>query len=164
MLTFSNLISFVRLPLAFLFLQQNSQLRALAILLAMLTDAVDGYLARKSKSTSKFGAILDPVMDKLFVYFVLSIFIIEKDLNLWQVFSILSRDVALFIFAVYLTASLKWGKVHWQAFFWGKISTVCQFLLLLVLTFKVPIPFFIYLVFIVFGILTLRDLFKKSLN
>ena len=35
--------------------------------LAAITDWLDGYLARKLKQTSKFGAFLDPVADKLIV-------------------------------------------------------------------------------------------------
>ena len=35
--------------------------------LAAMTDWLDGYLARKLKQTSKFGAFLDPVADKLIV-------------------------------------------------------------------------------------------------
>ena len=34
---------------------------------AAVTDWLDGYLARKLKQTSKFGAFLDPVADKLIV-------------------------------------------------------------------------------------------------
>ena len=33
----------------------------------MFTDSIDGYIARRSKSVSRFGAILDPAMDKFFV-------------------------------------------------------------------------------------------------
>lgn len=40
---------------------------AIAFVLAALTDLLDGYLARKLKQTTKFGAFLDPVADKIMV-------------------------------------------------------------------------------------------------
>ena len=39
----------------------------------MATDSLDGYLARKYHKTSQFGAFLDPLMDKFFVFFAVSI-------------------------------------------------------------------------------------------
>ncbi|MFP4154865.1 MAG: CDP-diacylglycerol--glycerol-3-phosphate 3-phosphatidyltransferase [Halothiobacillaceae bacterium] len=40
---------------------------ALLFLLAAVTDALDGYLARRLNQQSRFGAFLDPVADKLIV-------------------------------------------------------------------------------------------------
>ena len=78
MFTASNSLSFIRAPLAFLFLQENPTLRMLAVLLAMITDMTDGHLARRSQSTSRFGAILDPAMDKFFVYFAMMTLLLEN--------------------------------------------------------------------------------------
>ena len=77
MFTLSNVLSLVRGPLAFLFLIDRIDVRAGVILAAILTDCVDGYLARRYKYTTRLGAILDPVMDKFFVLFVLSILFYE---------------------------------------------------------------------------------------
>jgi CDP-diacylglycerol---glycerol-3-phosphate 3-phosphatidyltransferase len=46
--------------------------------LAGITDYLDGYLARKLKQTSNFGAFLDPVADKLIVATAL-VLLVEKD-------------------------------------------------------------------------------------
>ncbi|MFA5249968.1 MAG: CDP-alcohol phosphatidyltransferase family protein, partial [Parachlamydiales bacterium] len=82
MLTLPNLLSFMRAPLALLFLQKNIPLRLLALVAAMLSDFFDGYLARKKQTISRFGSVLDPAMDKFFVYFTLSIFYFEGNLRL----------------------------------------------------------------------------------
>ncbi len=65
-LNFSNVLSLSRALFAFAFLQENAMIRVLAIALAMLSDFLDGYLARRQKTASQFGAILDPIMDKIF--------------------------------------------------------------------------------------------------
>lgn len=43
---------------------------AACLILASLTDLFDGHLARKWKVVSKFGAMADPLMDKVFYLFV----------------------------------------------------------------------------------------------
>jgi len=66
MLTLSNALTFLRAPLALLFLSEVTALRIGAIIIAMVTDGIDGYLARRNSSVTKLGAILDPIMDKFF--------------------------------------------------------------------------------------------------
>ena len=50
--------------------------------LAGLTDALDGYVARKYQLTTPFGAFLDPVADKLMVAVALAL-LIENHSDLW---------------------------------------------------------------------------------
>jgi len=57
-------------------------LSCLLFTIAGITDWLDGYLARKWKTESRFGAFLDPVADKLLVATVL-ILIVEFDATPW---------------------------------------------------------------------------------
>lgn len=50
----------------------------LVFVLAALTDWLDGYIARSMQQTSKFGAFLDPVADKLLVVTALILIISES--------------------------------------------------------------------------------------
>lgn len=49
--------------------------------LACLTDWLDGYLARSLSQTSKLGAFLDPVADKLIVAIALVLLVGERELS-----------------------------------------------------------------------------------
>ncbi len=54
-------------PLGFFILQQNYQWALATALLAGVTDALDGLLARRLGALSRFGAALDPIADKVLV-------------------------------------------------------------------------------------------------
>ena len=47
--------------------QSSNLYAAIVFFIAALTDLLDGYIARRYKITSKFGAFLDPVADKIMV-------------------------------------------------------------------------------------------------
>jgi len=161
-MSLSNSISLLRAPLALLFLQDNVILRVIAVILAMITDSIDGYLARRYNSISKFGAILDPAMDKFFVYFVLMILLLEGQVHLWQALTMLSRDFALCIYGIYLTISNRWSLLEWKAIRWGKITTALQFIVLIGLTLSVNFPVYVYGAFVVFGILAFLELLQSK--
>ncbi|MCE3269044.1 MAG: CDP-diacylglycerol--glycerol-3-phosphate 3-phosphatidyltransferase, partial [Burkholderiales bacterium] len=60
-------VSVYYLPDALLSMPSKNFIGALIFSLAALTDYFDGYLARKLKQESSFGAFLDPVADKAIV-------------------------------------------------------------------------------------------------
>lgn len=158
-LTFSNIISLLRGPLAFLFLVDNPVYRSLAIVLAMLTDSLDGYLARRYQTTSRLGAILDPLMDKFFVCFITVILLYENRLLPWQALTLLSRDFAVLLFGLYIALKGSWSKFEFRSIWCGKITTTLQFFVLLALTFHFTIPFYVFIIFIVLGFLALGELY-----
>lgn len=69
---------------------------AIAIFLAAsLTDILDGYIARRRNQVSKFGALFDPIADKLLVSAAL-IALVEKHLApAWAVVVILGREFVI---------------------------------------------------------------------
>ena len=162
MFTLSNLLSFIRAPLALMFLQKNITLRLLAVVIAMISDCIDGYLARKNKSVSNFGAILDPAMDKFFVYFVLSVFYIEGSMKLWEGLTLLSRDFALCIYGLYILCFKKFSDSEVKAIRWGKITTAMQFVIIIAVTAHLKFSSNIYFIFVILGILSLIELFQRT--
>lgn len=160
MLTASNSLSFIRAPLAFLFLQESSTLRILAIVLAMITDSIDGYLARRSQSVSRFGAILDPTMDKFFVYFAMTVLFLESRIAPWEMAAMLSRDFFLCLYGVLMIAAGRWKTIVFRAIRWGKVTTALQFIVLLGLVLDIAFPWYIYASFIIMGWLAFLELFQ----
>ena len=160
MITLSNSLTFLRAPLALLFLCTSAPLRLVAIGLAMLTDSVDGYLARRWCATSRFGAILDPIMDKFFVIFALAIFLQEGQIDVYQALATISRDFFLCAFGLYLGLSGRWQTFECKAIRWGKVSTALQFLILLGLTLGLTFSWLVYGFFILFGVLAFFELCK----
>jgi phosphatidylglycerophosphate synthase len=126
----------------------------------MFTDCLDGYIARKRRTTSQLGAVLDPIMDKFFVFFVLSILFQENQISLWQVCAMLSRDFFLCIFALYLSLFHLWDNYKYKSIWWGKINTSLQFFLLMGLTLGFSIPSAVYTLFILTGCLAFIQLLK----
>ena len=74
MLNLPNVLTLIRLGLIPVFIilfywptDMSNFYAAIVFVVAALTDLLDGYLARKLKLTTKFGAFLDPVADKIIV-------------------------------------------------------------------------------------------------
>ena len=61
-----------------------------------ITDYLDGLIARKTKNTSNFGKMLDPIADKLFVVLILITFISDSMLlgiHLIPAYLIIAREI-----------------------------------------------------------------------
>ena len=163
MFNLSNSLSLLRAPLAFLFLFENATVRLIAILLAMITDSIDGYLARKWHTATRFGAVLDPAMDKFFVVVCFGAYFRNTIRSLARVDDDLSRFCTLSIWTL-LKSLGNWPSYEFRAIRWGKITTALQFVVLIALTLGFSIPWYLYGAFVAFAVLALIELFqfKKS--
>ena len=76
------------------------------IIIIVLTDFLDGYVARKAEGITNFGKLIDPVADKICMMVVLIYLIISYKLPFLLFFLILGiRDIFLIIIGVYLMFS-----------------------------------------------------------
>ena len=123
--TIPNALSFLRLPLAVLFvLTASNAWRATIIVAAAISDGVDGWLARRLGQDRGPGRILDPITDKLFVLVALATLTARAELSMWMLLLMLARDLYTTCAYVVLKA-LDWHvlfKARWS----GKAVTVLQ--------------------------------------
>jgi cardiolipin synthase len=99
-LTIPNLLSIARLfgvPLfLWLLLGPHADGWALVVLaLSGVTDWADGVLARKLNQTSKLGAVLDPLVDRLYILATLLGLVLRHVIPLWLALLIVGRDLVL---------------------------------------------------------------------
>jgi len=158
MLTVPNLVSLLRIPLAFVFFQHNLVLRILAVLLALVSDGVDGFLARRFKQTTRLGTFLDPFTDRFFVIVAVAVLFTENQLATWKIVAMFSRDIAILLFAFYLLVRGRIGEYYLRAIWCGKLSTVLQLIVLLSLLVSIAVPDFVFMILIGLGVLALMEL------
>ena len=65
----------------------------------LLTDAFDGYIAKRLNERTELGLILDPVCDKITTLALLLILVKYYDFPLWMLLIIISKDLAILIFS-----------------------------------------------------------------
>ncbi len=97
---------------------------ALAVfLLAALTDTIDGWAARRWQGVTPFGAMADPLADKLLIVGALVSLAIVGDAPWWVVAVVTAREVAVTALRVVV---VRRAGVVVPASPWGKLKTVSQ--------------------------------------
>ncbi|HXF28836.1 MAG TPA: CDP-alcohol phosphatidyltransferase family protein [Chlamydiales bacterium] len=153
-----TILSFLRFPLALLLFIQDPIIRLLAIIAALVTDVLDGFLARRWKATSKLGTLIDPASDKCFVMLALWVFFHEGRLQPGQLIAFLGRDISLLLFSCWLWLKGDWKSYTIASFFCGKVVTAMQFITLIGLCLDWPIPSIFFIVMALFGAASFAEL------
>ena len=104
-------------------------LAAVVFVLASITDALDGWIARRQKSVSTFGKLMDPLADKLLVTAALVSLVSLDRVSAWVAMVIIAREFAV---TGLRQLAMEHGEVI-PASIWGKIKTVAQVAMVLVL-------------------------------
>ena len=106
--------------------------------LASLTDLFDGKIARKYHLVTNFGKFMDPIADKLLTHTAFIMFVSLGELNVFYGIIFIARE---FIVSGLRLVAVEQGIVI-AAGMSGKVKTVLQMILVMLLTLKLPGPVF----------------------
>jgi len=133
-------------------------------IIACLTDALDGFIARKYHLITNFGKFADPLADKLLVCSALICFVELKLVPAWIIIIIIARE---FIISGFRLVASDNGVVI-AASYWGKFKTTAQMIMCILLivnfnnvAFNVLEQIFIYLSLIL-TVVSLVDYLYKN--
>jgi len=144
-----NILTTLRLilavPICLLILDRNYSTVLWIAFIAGLSDAADGWLARKLDALTRFGAIADPLSDKALLVSAYVAFAIVGLVPVWVAAIIIVRDVVIIIGAI----AYHWwfGRYEVTPSFWGKTSTCVQIIYALILLTHQVYPIFPTLIF-----------------
>lgn len=99
---------------------------------ASVTDALDGHIARRDNLITDFGKFMDPLADKILVNAALICFVQLNLLAAWIVVVIISRE---FLVSGFRMLAAKKG-ITIAANIWGKLKTVSQMILVILILLK----------------------------
>lgn len=104
--TIPNLLSILRilliLPIALLIWHNNLSLVLLLVVIAVITDFLDGIIARRLNQISEWGKVLDPLADKLAIGAILIVLYLKHLVPLWLVVIVVGRDLAIVLAGLFL--------------------------------------------------------------
>ena len=106
---------------------QNPLLAMAIFLIAAITDALDGHLARKNNQVTTFGKFLDPIADKLLVFSALLLFVEVGQAPVWVAMLVIARE--LLVTGLRILAIDK--KIIIPAGISGKVKTMVQIIAVL---------------------------------
>lgn len=116
-------------------------------IIASLTDALDGHIARKYNLITNFGKFMDPLADKLLVTSTMIALIVMKDsvvpLKAWVVILIIARE---FFMTGFRTIAMEKNVVI-SAGNSGKLKTIFQMLMIIFLLLNINNKVFINLTY-----------------
>jgi phosphatidylglycerophosphate synthase len=123
-----NIVSSSRVVLAAAFVAfRSTDVRLGLVCAAGVTDFLDGYLARRGKWTSRWGALIDPIADRVFALTAVSAFLFDGSLSTVGYFVMISRDIMTAV-GFLVARVISWLRpVQFKARLSGKIVTALQF-------------------------------------
>jgi cardiolipin synthase len=130
-LTVPNQLTFLRMAFLPLFLSlviYDHYILALAVLLlAGVSDGLDGLLARKLNQRTVLGAYLDPIADKMLLSSSFLVLSLKGKILWWLTILVLTRDLTLLVGAAVIILVV--GYRRFPPTIYGKMTTAAQIIL-----------------------------------
>ena len=134
----------------------------------MISDLVDGYIARTRYQKTKAGAMLDPLADK---FLLISAFICLYEVGdglhgirfpVWLVVAVISRDVILLLGSMII--HLVQGELKIEPTIWGKATTFFQIIAVLGILLQIKISAYIWPVTLIFTVISGLDYVRGGIK
>lgn len=97
------------------------------VVVMILSDMLDGYLARRRNEISRWGKILDPLADKVAIGAITVVMVLFNGMPFWVVAAVLVRDGLILLASIFLVGR---RDVVISSNIWGKLTTLLMSLLL----------------------------------
>jgi cardiolipin synthase len=115
----------IMVPVIVWLILANQMLAAfITFLLAGVSDALDGLIAKQFNLVTPLGTYLDPLADKILLVSIYVTLGIQQDVPSWLVILVVSRDI-LIVGAIILTFLLEWNVTIVPSKL-SKLNTFCQ--------------------------------------
>ncbi|MBL7081683.1 MAG: CDP-alcohol phosphatidyltransferase family protein [Candidatus Omnitrophica bacterium] len=145
---------------------EKDYLRFIALvifILAVFSDAVDGYIARRIKQHSPAGQILDPLGDKaLLMSAFIFLYLIDTGIRfpLWVSLIVVSRDAIILvgIIAIFIVRQ----KLDIQPIIWGKLTTGFQMASVISVLIRCKFSYLLWSMAILFTIISGIDYIRRG--
>ena len=177
-LTFANKVTVGRILLVPFFIAtvlymspRHPYLRWLALMLfliAVISDVIDGYIARTRGQKTKAGAILDPLADKILLISAFICLYIKRaqfdeiSFPLWFVVAIISRDVILLLGS--MIVQLLTGKLEIEANRSGKMTAFLQIICVLGILLQLKFTFVFWYITLIATVMSGVIYIKKGIG
>lgn len=135
-------------------------------ILAVSSDAVDGYVARRTKQKSEAGLILDPLADKLLLISAfLCLYFVDKfpahiRFPLWVTLIVVSRDAIILLGAVVIYMVEQ--KINILPTKWGKLTTTFQMLSIMAVLMQWELAYILWWLAVLFTLVSGIDYLMRG--
>ncbi len=117
------------------FMGRDNNIAAIIFIIASLTDALDGHLARSRNLITNFGKFVDPLVDKVLTMAAFIVLVEGQIIPSWAVIIIIAREL---IITGFRTLAADQG-ITIAASMWGKAKTTSQMIALVCLLLDVEV-------------------------
>lgn len=143
--------------LILLILYHQIGLFKILLVVSFLTDLIDGFLARRFKTASVYGARIDSVADDLTIIAAITAMVIYKPEFIKEEIIVILELLVLYVLQTVLSL-VRYGKISSFHTYTAKLAAILQGIFL-IFFFFLPEP--VYLLFTITTIVTIIDLLEE---